>query len=782
MAEAQATYRDALDDDQVEESLWRRLLTKVTGGGRGRKRSWKDRLKNWFWGARGIGFIVLLALCVVRPLDPLPVESLRLKTFDWYQRLLPRVPPANVPRQVVVLDIDEESLAAVGQWPWPRTFLAQMVQNLMAMGAAVVGFDVFFVEPDRMSPAAFAQSVEGLDEELKQKLEAMPSNDQVFADVLKQSRVVLGQTAYQEEITRATELPKTTPLAFIGGDPKPYLWLYQAAVGNTPVLAKAASGRGMVTIKPDSDSVVRRVPAILLVKDNIYPTLAFEMLRVALGQSTYAIRLGRDGIQNVVVPKFKKIPTDRHGQMYVYYRQHHVSKADGMYISAKDVLFGTVDPKTIQGRLVLVGTSAAGLLDIRNSPVDDNIPGVEVHANMLENILHGQLLQRPGDALGMELVTALVAGLVMIVLVPLFGAAWTAGLAVVMIAGAFGVSWYMFSENLTLIDATYPAATAFILYTLLTYTNYAKTAAERKQVRGAFAQYLSPALVEQLADDPDRLALGGEMKDMTLLFADIRGFTTISEQFKSDPEGLTRLINRFLTPMTDIILERQGTIDKYMGDCIMAFWNAPLDDANHARHAAQSALAMFTRLDDLNVEIKAEREEAGEMFFPLNIGIGLNSGECCVGNMGSVQRFDYSVLGDAVNLAARLEGQSKNYGVGIVIGEETQKAIEGFASLELDLIAVKGKIEAVRIFGLVGDEEFAQSDGFKALASKHEQMLVVYREQKWQEAKDLVAEGRALQNDIDLSVVYDLYDERADHYLEVPPPADWDGVFVATSK
>ena len=190
----------------------------------------------------------------------------------------------------------------------------------------------------------------------------------------------------------------------------------------------------------------------------------------------------------------------------------------------------------------------------------------------------------------------------------------------------------------------------------------------------------------------------------------------------------------------------------------------------------------FTRLDDLNVEIKAEREEAGEMFFPLNIGIGLNSGECCVGNMGSVQRFDYSVLGDAVNLAARLEGQSKNYGVGIVIGEETQKAIEGFASLELDLIAVKGKIEAVRIFGLVGDEEFAQSDGFKALASKHEQMLVVYREQKWQEAKDLVAEGRALQNDIDLSVVYDLYDERADHYLEVPPPADWDGVFVATSK
>jgi len=779
MAEAQATYRDSLDEEG-QQGLIRRLLNKVSGGG-GRKRTWKSRLNSWFGGARGVGFIVLLALCVVRPLDPLPVEALRLKTFDMYQRVVPRETPANLPRQVVVLDVDEESLAAVGQWPWPRTYLAQMVQNLMAMGAAVVGFDVFFVEPDRMSPGAFAQSVGGLDDELKQRLESMPSNDEVFAQVLKQSRVVLGQTAYQEEITGAEELPKTTPLAFIGGDPKPHLWLYKAAVGNTKLLADSAPGRGMVTINPDPDSVVRRVPAILRVNDKIYPTLTFEMLRVATGQTTYAIRMNRDGIQNVVVQRIK-IPTDKNGQLYVYFRKHHLNKADGMYISAKDVLFGTVDPKLIQGRLVLVGTSAAGLLDIRNSPVDDNIPGVEVHANMLENILQQQLLQRPSDALGMELVTALLAGLIMIVLVPMLGAAWTAALAVIMIAGAFGVSWYMFSENLTLIDATYPAGSAFILYTLLTYTNYAKTAAERKQVRGAFSQYLSPALVEQLADDPDRLSLGGEMKDMTLLFADIRGFTTISEQFKSDPEGLTRLINRFLTPMTDMILARQGTIDKYMGDCIMAFWNAPLDDPNHARHACQSALAMFTELEDLNAEIKAEREEAGEMFFPLNIGIGLNSGECCVGNMGSVQRFDYSVLGDAVNLAARLEGQSKNYGVGIVIGEETQTAAEGFASLELDLIAVKGKVEAVQIFALLGDEAVKESAEFKALEEKHEQMISSYRGQKWQEVKSLLAECRELQNGIDLSVLYDLYDERIDLYLEAPPPANWDGVFVATSK
>jgi len=291
-------------------------------------------------------------------------------------------------------------------------------------------------------------------------------------------------------------------------------------------------------------------------------------------------------------------------------------------------------------------------------------------------------------------------------------------------------------------------------------------------------------MVDELAKNPELLKLGGERKEMTFMFMDICGFTPISEKYKNedDPEGLVELINKFLDIQTKIIINNKGTIDKYMGDCIMAFWNAPLDDPNHARHACQSALAMFTELEDLNAEIKAEREEAGEMFFPLNIGIGLNSGECCVGNMGSVQRFDYSVLGDAVNLAARLEGQSKNYGVGIVIGEETQTAAEGFASLELDLIAVKGKVEAVQIFALLGDEAVKESAEFKALEEKHEQMISSYRGQKWQEVKSLLAECRELQNGIDLSVLYDLYDERIDLYLEAPPPANWDGVFVATSK
>lgn len=269
---------------------------------------------------------------------------------------------------------------------------------------------------------------------------------------------------------------------------------------------------------------------------------------------------------------------------------------------------------------------------------------------------------------------------------------------------------------------------------------------------------------------------------MTLLFADIRGFTTISEQFKGDPQGLTHLINRFLTPMTNMILDRHGTIDKYMGDCIMAFWNAPLDDTDHAVHACDSALAMFAALESLNGEIKAEREAAGQKFFPLNIGIGLNSGECCVGNMGSDQRFDYSVLGDPVNLAARLEGQSKNYGVGVVIGDETRVLAPDYASIELDLIAVKGKVEAVRIFALLGDKEVADGAEYKALISTHNTMLETYRSQQWDKARDLVARGREQGARFNLDVLCDLYDERIDEYLESPPAADWDGVFVATSK
>jgi adenylate cyclase len=350
------------------------------------------------------------------------------------------------------------------------------------------------------------------------------------------------------------------------------------------------------------------------------------------------------------------------------------------------------------------------------------------------------------------------------------------------VGASFGGSWYAYVHQQQLIDSIYPSVAVLIVYLSGSLISYVRTESEKKQVRSAFAQYLSPALVEQLADEPERLQLGGETREMTFLFCDVRGFTTISETFKSNPHGLTRLINRLLTPLTNVILDRRGTIDKYMGDCIMAFWNAPLDDETHAADACASALQMYVALESLNNEREKEAAEAGEPYLPLNVGIGINTGECVVGNMGSDQRFDYSVLGDPVNLAARLEGQSKSYGVDTVLGEETVIQIgDQFATLELDLIAVKGKTEAVTIFCLYGNAERAARADFIDHKKTHDAMLCAYRRQDWEEARRLIAECRKKANG-EISEFYDLYEERILDYLETPPSKDWDGVFVATTK
>jgi adenylate cyclase len=314
----------------------------------------------------------------------------------------------------------------------------------------------------------------------------------------------------------------------------------------------------------------------------------------------------------------------------------------------------------------------------------------------------------------------------------------------------------------------------------VTFLNYMREERERRQVRGAFSRYMSPDLVEQLAEDPSRLKLGGEMREMTLLFCDIRGFTTISEQF--DAEGLTRFINRFLTPMTAIILARRGTIDKYMGDCIMAFWNAPLDDPAHAEHGVRSALAMFDGVKQLNRALETEAEADGRKFIPINIGIGINTGTVCVGNMGSDLRFDYSVLGDDVNLASRLEGQSKTYGTDNVIGENTKALVDGFACLKLDRIQVKGKTVPVDIYTVLGDESLAASPEFQSLRACHDDMLAAYQRQDWAATRRKLEECRAFDGAHRLDVLYDLYAERIAAYENDPPGENWDGVYVAKSK
>ena len=748
------------------------LPTSLTGRDRGSNRRGSSRLI-LSGSIRLLALLCLAALLAIRVWDPLPVEVLRLQSFDLYQRLKPRLPTS---RPVVIVDIDEESLGEVGQWPWPRTVMADLLLGLFRMGAPVVGFDLVFGEPDRLSPAVLSKTVRGLTPDIVKSLRGLPSNDDVLARAVQQTRVVLGQAVVTRKVESLASVPVIkTPAALVGGDPRPYLPAFGFVVRNLANLERAALGRGVFGIAAERDNVVRRIPAAIRVGDDIYPSLVIEMLRVGTGQKTYAIKLNEAGIESVVVGGIK-IPTDSNGRIWVHFAPRDTNR----YVSAKDVLQGKVPNERIAGKLVLIGTSAAGLRDIKATPIGIGMPGVDIHAQLLETILSGSHLARPNYALGAEFSLVFVTGLLIIVLVPMLGALWTFFIGSAISATLVAGSWYLFVNDRLLIDVSYTAVASLGLFSLLVFTNYAREQVERQQIRRAFSRYLSPDVVSRLADDPKQLKLGGEHREMTLLFSDVVGFTTISEKF--DAERLTKLVNRILTPLTNAVLETGGTIDKYMGDSIMAFWNAPVDDPKHARNACHAALKMRREIEPLNDTLRAESEAEGRSHPPIDVGIGLNTGECCVGNLGSDARFDYSVLGDTVNLASRLEGQTRTYKVGIVVGESTYQQATDLAFLELDLIKVIGKTVPVRIYALVGDEALAVSKEFRELAGAHEMMLSTYRAQDWGATESAIQHCRRLGRRLDLEGMYGVYEDRVTKLAENPPGLNWDTVFVATSK
>jgi adenylate cyclase len=666
-------------------------------------------------------------------------------------------------------------------------------------GVAVVGFDIVFAELDRTSPGLLASTRDDLPESVRTSLSNTPPNEAIMGEAMSTIRTVMGQASTQSAQALApSEFAYWTSFKGAKGtkdieDPNKELlnraYQFPTLVYNRPELEQFASGLGVFAIGEEVDGVVRRVPLVMRFGDVIKPALSTEMIRVGYAGNSIFAKVDLGGISEVILQTKQgpfPIPTDGQGRIWVYYAHPDVfntpDNSGRMYISASDIMAKRVPPERMAGRLALVGTSAVGLLDIRATPIQPRLPGVEVHANILENVLSQTFVRYPETMQVTEFIAMAVVGLLLIFFIPRVGPVVTLVGLTVAIGGFAGASWFLFSDQRLLLDATYPTGLSLAIYGVLAFANYARDAAEKRQVRGAFAQYLSPDLVEQLAADPDKLKLGGETKRMTLLFCDVRGFTTISEQYKADPQGLTVLINRLLTPLTDDILKRRGTIDKYMGDCIMAFWNAPLDVPNQERMASEAAIAMFQSLIVLNEERKREALEENKTFLPLNIGIGINSGDCVVGNMGSAQRFDYSVLGDAVNLAARLEGQSKSYGVGIVIGEETALAIDGhFPLAELDLIAVKGKTEAVRIFTILGGPEILQDPDYNSVVAQHAEMLRAYRAQEWNNAADTMNMLKGRLSGV-LDGFYDIYMARLEEYRENPPPADWDGVYVATSK
>lgn len=724
---------------------------------------------------------VIVASLAMRVWDPSPVARLRSLVFDSYQRISPLQFDPELPVRIV--DIDEDSLKKLGQWPWPRTLLAELVDKLGQQGAAAIAFDMVFPEPDRLSPANAVQywPQSSAIENLKPELDKLPSNDQVLAEAIGSAPIVMGFIASPFTET----LPEIkSGFSHGGDDPRLFAPYYPGAVASLKVLQEPALGAGALNWIPEFDQIIRRMPILVRVGDTLFPSLSADVLRLAQGASTYVVKSSgasgegafgeKTGIVKVRVGDFE-VPTEANGQMWIRFSPQTRDR----YLPAWKVLNGEIGADQIEGRILLIGTSAAGLLDLRATPLEASVPGVELHAQAVEQIIRGAFLLRPDFAKPAELLYILVLGLLIAVLIYRAGALGSAILGAIAVAFVIGLSWYAFDAWGWLVDPVYPTLALSAIYLAGTSFVFLRTERERNRVRNAFSHYMAPALVERLAAEPDRLKLGGETRDMTLLFSDVRGFTSISEGL--DAQELTRFLNSLFTPLSNIILDEKGTIDKFMGDALMAFWNAPLDEPNHPSLACRAALRMVEAMKTLNEQWREEALAGGRDYKEVKLGIGLNTGSCCVGNLGSETRFDYSVIGDNVNIASRLEGQSKTYDMMAIAGEETASRALDFAFLELDLLKVKGKKAATRIFALLGDADLKQSQSFIDLTAKHQDFLARYRAQDWDAADALSVDCEDLGG-ARLHGLYALYRERIATLRVTPPPDNWDGTAEALSK
>ena len=723
-------------------------------------------------------------------------SDMRHVVFDELNRQYPRVPNSEE-NKVVIVNVDDDSLYRLGQWPWPRTKIAELIKALNEMGAKAVVFDGVLAEDDRTSPQLIAKVLEGHPgfQGHFDNIESLPNNDQILAKTIKEAdnfvaaftwgSYAQGQKHGKPRIKQRLLAKKAEKTAFLSSVPR-----FNSTANFLPVLENASRGNGSFMALPDYDGVLRRAGLIFTDGKKLYPSLSLEAVRVGEGKPWSSMIIApaendKGGVKALDTSyriKFKdyNIPVESNALLYVYYRVFDESGDD--YVSAYKIITpdfrNEVEP-LIKDKIVMIGASAEGLKDLRSTAIEAFQPGVEIHANVVEQILQGEYLLRPDITIGAEAMFIFFAGTLMIILAPFVSVSALLVLCVSLMVAALAGSMRAYTQYNLLLDPFYPSLSVFAIFIVSVLLTYLRVEYERRQVRSAFGLYISPDFMQELTKNPDKLRLGGEIRDLTVLFSDIRSFTTISEGLT--PRALIQLMNDFLTPMSDVVMQNRGTIDKYMGDAMMAFWNAPLDDAQHARNACNAALQMQKALEKVNDAIKEKALKEGKEPLLLSAGIGINTGPCAVGNMGSKQRFAYSALGDTVNLASRLEGQTKNYGVEVLIGEQTWKSVPDMATLEADLIKVKGKDNAERIFVLLGGEEIAGQVAFHELKQLHEKMINAYREKRFDQALALIAECRQ-KSDYNLSQLYDVYEERIKELLSQDLDDNWDGVYVATSK
>lgn len=679
------------------------------------------RSKNGRWAFRLVGLCLILLGCIIRVWDPYPVRMTRLIYFDVLQRLSPREFNPELPVRVV--DIDEASLASWGQWPWPRTLVAQMVQNLGDYGAATIAFDMLFAEPDRYSPSRLLNdpSLAGIltVERHAEKLD----NDVVLGMEMAYWPVVLGVAARLS--AEGEPIAAKAGIIEFGEKPAEGLISVPHWTPIAPPLGRAAAGVGGVNVSPiGGTGIVRRAPVLWNGPDGPLPSLGIEALRVALGETSIFVEGAPDeaGIMLAAEIAGYRLPTTENGELWLKYRRD----TPDLYISAKDVLEGSENPELrseIEGRIILIGTSAAGLFDIHQTALGESVPGVSIHAQMIEQILTDEMLSRSDVTAAQELLAFAFLGLVVIAVMSSFGAIASFIAGGIAAAAVLAISWLVFQNQSILFDATFPLIGGIANFGLLAGYLFVSTEREKREIRKVFSHYVAPEILDEMENTGHQLQLGGESQEITVMFSDIRGFTALSES--ATATELVSLLNALFSKLGDQILHERGTIDKFIGDAIMAFWNAPLPVADHPCRAALAALRMRGALAQFNAsDIMRNRK-------PIALATGIATGQACVGNIGSQKRFNYTVIGDVVNVAARIEQCCRTVEYDIVVSDAVYQAgRDDLAFLQAGHVDLKGKANPEPVFVLVGDSALRKTDSFQELVARHGKLIAALRTRK----------------------------------------------------
>ncbi len=727
------------------------------------------------------GAVILSGLCitflvaVLYVYKPVFLNLLELKLYDAaFEKSYSPVQTNSV----AIVDIDDSSLETFGQWPWPRYRVALLLQKINMAGALAVGLDILFAEPDGTSPIVMKTA---LKRDLKVNInfsgmpEALMDNDKILADVLTMGPYVLGysgifSTSVQNHAQNLLPVFKAHQIKSPGAKPADqYLFQADHIVSPLPVLLKGAGNSGFMNTLTDRDGILRRTPLLIAYGNKIYPQLSLATLLTAFKGTIPdpIIKVTSGGIESIKIGT-TIIPLEANGSMLINYRGQGRTFP---YYSAADVLNDTIAPDKLKDKIIFIGTSAAGLKDIRVSPLDQVYPGVEVHATIVDNILSRDFIKRPDWTPGLEFILILLWGLITTVLIGRVSAVLTLPVTVFLAAAAWlGGAWSLDHLNIW-ISTFFPLLVLGLNFSILNMEKFWFSEKKKKFFKSAFSKYVSKAVVKQLTENPDKLSLEGEEKPISILFSDIRGFTSISEQLS--PSQITELLHDYFTPVTKIIINNHGTHDKFIGDAVMSFWNAPVDIADHEKCAVKAGIEMAKTLIDLN---KGFQKKFG---ITLSIGIGLNSGLCRVGNMGSDDIFDYTIIGDNVNLASRLESLTKYYGVQIILSENMLKGVmPDLLTQELDRVRVKGKDKPVRIFTVYPAQDQTKTDRQKEI-SDYQEAMALYKDRNFQKARD---HFRTLKHSYPDQKLYSIYDQRCAIFIKTPPEEHWDGVFTHTSS